>query len=123
MGSPYKTVALHTLGCKLNFAETSTIARNFVQNGYGQVDFNSSADIYVINSCSVTNNADKKTRKAIRQALRRSPFAIIVVVGCYAQLKAEEIAQIPGVNLVVGNEDKFNIHNLIEFADNFCKRL
>ena len=118
MGSPYKTVAFQTLGCKLNFAETSTLARFFIQNGYARVDYNSLADVYVINSCSVTKNADKKTRKAVRQALRRSPFSKIAVVGCYAQLKAEEIAKIPGVNIVVGTEEKFNIPFHLESDNN-----
>ena len=109
MGSPYKTVAFQTLGCKLNFAETSTLSRNFIRDGYARVDFNSSADIYVINSCSVTDNADKKTRKVVRQVLRRSPNAKIAVTGCYAQLKSDEIAQIPGVDIVLGINEKFDI--------------
>ena len=87
MGSPYKTIAFHTLGCKLNYAETSTIARNFISSGYAQVDFQDPADIYIINSCSVTQNADKKVRKMVRQTLNRSPSAQIAIVGCYAQLK------------------------------------
>ena len=114
MATPYKTVAFHTLGCKLNYAETSTLARNFNRYGYVQVNFQDSADIYVINSCSVTDNADKKARKAVRQALKRSPSAKIAIVGCYAQLKPEEIAQIPGVNIVAGTGEKFNLPHYIE---------
>ena len=114
MATPYKTVAFHTLGCKLNYTETSTLARHFTKYGYAQVDFQDPADVYVINSCSVTENADKKARKKIRQALKRSPSAKIAIVGCYAQLKPEEIIQIPGVNMVVGTEEKFNLPYHIE---------
>ena len=114
MATPYKTVAFHTLGCKLNYAETSTLARNFNRYGYVQVNFQDSADIYVINSCSVTNNADKKARKTVRQVLKRSPSAKIAIVGCYAQLKPEEIAQIPGVNIVAGTGEKFNLPHHIK---------
>jgi len=114
MSSPYKTVAFHTLGCKLNYAETSTLRRNFIKYGYAPINFQDSADVYVINSCSVTDNADKKARRSVRQILKRSPFAKIAIVGCYAQLKPEEIAQIPGVNIVVGTEEKFNLPHHIE---------
>ena len=114
MATPYKTVAFHTLGCKLNYTEASTLARNFNNYGYVQVDFQDSADIYVINSCSVTNNADKKARQAVRQVLKRSPSAKTAIVGCYAQLKPEEIAQIPGVNIVAGAGEKFNLPHHIE---------
>ncbi len=114
MATPYKTVAFHTLGCKLNYAEASTLARNFTRYGYAQVNFQDSADIYVINSCSVTDNADKKARKTVRQILKRSPSAKIAIVGCYAQLKPEEIAQIPGVNIVAGTREKFNLPYHIE---------
>ena len=116
MGSPYKTVAFHTLGCKLNYAETSTLARDFFNLGYAAVNFQDSADVYVINSCSVTDNANKKARKAVRQALKRSPCAKVAIVGCYAQLKPEEIAQIPGVTLVVGAEEKFNLSQHLEIS-------
>jgi len=104
-----KTIAYHTLGCKLNFAETSTIARNLEKEGYNKVKFDEAADIYLINTCSVTENADKETRTIVKRALRNSPDAKIVVVGCYAQLKPEEIASIEGVDLVVGTNDKFNL--------------
>jgi threonylcarbamoyladenosine tRNA methylthiotransferase MtaB len=114
MATPYKTVAFHTLGCKLNYAEASTLARNFNRYGYVQVNFQDSADIYVINSCSVTDNADKKARQAVRQVLKRSPSAKIAIVGCYAQLKPEEISQIPGVNIVAGTGEKFNLPHHIE---------
>ncbi len=104
-----KTIAYHTLGCKLNFAETSTIARNLEKEGYNKVKFEEAADIYLINTCSVTENADKETRTIVKRALRNSPNAKIVVTGCYAQLKPEEIASIEGVDLVVGTNDKFNL--------------
>ena len=114
MGSPYKTVAFQTLGCKLNFTETSTIARDFISRGYAQVDSNTSADLYVINTCSVTDNANKKARKAVRRALRKSPYAKIIVIGCYAQLNPDEIAKIPGVSIVVGAENKMNLLTFLQ---------
>ena len=114
MGSPYKTVAFQTLGCKLNFTETSTIARDFKSRGYAQVGSNDAADLYVINTCSVTDNANKKARKAVRRALRKSPYAKIAVIGCYAQLNPDEIIQIPGVSIVAGVEEKFNLAVHIE---------
>ena len=114
MSSPYKTVSLQTLGCKLNYTETSMISKEFLDNGYAIVDKNQSADIYVINTCSVTDNADRKARKAIRSCLRKSPEAKIAVIGCYAQLKPDEISKIPGVSIVLGAEKKFDIVNVIE---------
>ena len=114
MGSPYKTVAFQTLGCKLNFAETSTLARDFSSHGYAQVGIDQSADLYVINTCSVTDNANKKARKAVRRALRKSPQAKVAVIGCYAQLNPQEIADIPGVSIVAGAEDKFNLIEKME---------
>ena len=114
MSSPYKTIAFQTLGCKLNFAETSTLARDFIKYGYARVGFNSPADVYVINSCSVTENANRKARKAVRRALRKSPHAKIAVIGCYAQLNPNEIAEIPGVSIVAGAEEKFNLAEQIE---------
>ncbi len=104
-----KKVAFHTLGCKLNFSETSTISRNFKLKGFEVVGFNSEADIYVINTCSVTEQADKKCKQVIRKIQNRNPNAYIVVVGCYAQLKPKEIASNLGVDLVLGTKDKFNI--------------
>ncbi len=103
------TVSFHTLGCKLNFAETSTIGRLFAENGYAKVDFGQQADVVVINSCTVTAQADKKCRQAISKAVKTSPGAIIVVIGCFAELKATEIAAMEGVGLVLGNKDKFNV--------------
>ncbi len=114
MGSPYKTVAFQTLGCKLNFAETSTLARDFSFHGYAQVGIDHPADLYVINTCSVTDNANKKARKAVRRALRKSPQAKVAVIGCYAQLNPQEIADIPGVSIVAGAEDKFNLIEKME---------
>ena len=114
MSSPYKTVAFQTLGCKLNFAETSTLARDFSSHGYAQVGIDHPADLYVINTCSVTENANKKARKAVRLALRKSPQAKVAVIGCYAQLNPQEIADIPGVSIVAGAEDKFNLIEKIE---------
>jgi threonylcarbamoyladenosine tRNA methylthiotransferase MtaB len=112
-----RTVAFGTLGCKLNFSETSTIARSFTELGFKRVDFKEKADIYVINTCSVTDTADKKSRAVIRHAARLNPAAFIIVVGCYAQLNPDEIASIEGVDLVIGANDKFNIEKYIENLD------
>jgi threonylcarbamoyladenosine tRNA methylthiotransferase MtaB len=109
-----KKVSFYTLGCKLNFAETSTISRKFVENGYDRTEFGEPADVVVINTCSVTQLADKKCRQAISKAARTSPDAIVAVVGCYSQLKPEEIAKIDGVDLVLGANDKFKIIDHIE---------
>ena len=106
-------VAFHTLGCKLNFAETSTIARQFVDSGYERVPFNSEAEVYVINTCSVTENADKECKKIVQQALKQASDAFVCIVGCYAQLKPEEIAKIKGVDLVLGATEKFRIIDYI----------
>lgn len=113
MATP-KTVAFHTLGCKLNFSETSSIRRSFEDNGYSVVEFEDGADVYILNTCSVTDFADKKCRYEVRRALKFSPDARIVVVGCYAQLKPQEIAEIPGVDLVLGAAEKFNILKYID---------
>ena len=109
MGSPTKRVAFHTLGCKLNFSETSTISHEFIRYGFEKVDYRDRADIYVLNTCSVTENADKEARKIIRRFKRRNPQSSIAVIGCYAQLKPDEIAQIEGVDIVLGANEKFNI--------------
>ncbi len=108
-----KSVAFHTLGCKLNFAETSTIARQLLNEGFSKVSFDESADIYIINTCSVTDNADKECKTIVKRALHKNPEALICVIGCYAQLKPDEIAQIEGVDLVLGAKEKFNIHKYI----------
>ena len=108
-----KRVAFHTLGCKLNFSESSTLARQFSENGFERVAPESEADIYVINTCSVTDHADKKSRNIIRKTARKHPEALIVVTGCYAQLKAEEIAAMPEVDLVAGNGEKGRLFELI----------
>lgn len=113
-----KKVAFYTLGCKLNYSETSTISRLFETNGYEKVKFEEKADIYVINTCSVTENADKKCRKVVKEALKFSPNAFIAVIGCYAQLKPKEIAEIPGVDAVLGASEKFR---LIEILGTFEK--
>ena len=113
-----KTVAFHTLGCKLNYSETSSIGRLFEGAGYAEVPFKESADIYVINTCSVTDFADRKCRKTVRKALRNAPDAFVVVVGCYAQLKPDEIADIPGVDLVLGAAQKFRI---LDYVDDLSK--
>lgn len=104
-----KTVALHTLGCKLNFSETTALGRLLEQDGFTQKSFTDKADVYVINTCSVTDNADKECRQLVRRIQRKAPEAMVVVTGCYAQLKPAEIAAIPGVNLVLGAAEKFNI--------------
>lgn len=108
-----KKVAFHTLGCKLNFAETSTISRSFPEDKFERVPANSKADIYVINTCSVTDAADKKCRQVIKKFIDLSPEAFIAVVGCYAQLKPQEISTIPGVDLVLGTNEKFNISDYL----------
>ena len=109
-----KKVAFYTLGCKLNFAETSTIARSFEEDGYTRVDFEDPADIYVINTCSVTENADKQFKQIVRKALKTNPKAFLAAVGCYAQLKPEELASVDGVDLVLGAKEKFNITQYID---------
>ena len=109
MSTPTKRIAFHTLGCKLNYSETSTISRDLIHNGFEKVDYQDTADIYVINTCSVTDNADKEARKLIRQAKRSNPSANIAVIGCYAQLNPDQIADIDGVDIVIGAEEKFNL--------------
>lgn len=102
-------VAIHTLGCKLNFSESSTIVRQLENNGFTRVDFSEKADIYIINTCSVTDNADKKCRNTVKGVLKQNPQAYVVVIGCYAQLKPKEISNIPGVDMVLGAAEKFNM--------------
>lgn len=104
-----KKAAYHTLGCKLNFAETSTIARQLTANGYEKVSFEEPADVYVINTCSVTETADKECKLHVKRALKANPEGLVVIIGCYAQLKPEEISKIEGVDLVLGAKEKFNI--------------
>ncbi len=114
-----KKIAFHTLGCKLNYAETSTIARDFTRNDYEIVNFSDPADVYVLNTCTVTGNAERKCRKLIRQLRKRAPRAYVAVVGCYAQLRAEQIAAVPGVDLVLGSAEKFDLlHHLGEHPKN-----
>jgi len=102
-------VAIHTLGCKLNYSESSTIVRQLENNGFSRVDFSDEADIYIINTCSVTDNADKKCRTTVKSVLKQNPEAYVVVIGCYAQLKPKEISEIPGVDMVLGAAEKFNM--------------
>src|SRR5437899_5287001 len=104
-----RTVAFHTLGCKLNFSETSALSRQLENEGFVKRDFDDQADVYVINTCSVTDNADKECRQIVRRIQRRAPESLVVITGCYAQLKPQEIASIPGVDLVLGAAEKFNI--------------
>ncbi|MFA7379754.1 MAG: tRNA (N(6)-L-threonylcarbamoyladenosine(37)-C(2))-methylthiotransferase MtaB [Bacteroidia bacterium] len=104
-----QTVSFYTLGCKLNFSETSTIARQLDEHGFQKINFEQGADVYVINTCSVTDNADKKCRKVVKEALKFNPSAFVAIVGCYAQLKPQEIAGIPGVDVVLGAAEKFNL--------------
>ncbi|MFM8242722.1 MAG: tRNA (N(6)-L-threonylcarbamoyladenosine(37)-C(2))-methylthiotransferase MtaB [Crocinitomicaceae bacterium] len=113
----FKKVAFYTLGCKLNFSETSTISRLFEDSGIAKVDFEEVPDIYVINTCSVTENADKKCKQLVKRAKKINPEAFVAIVGCYAQLKPEEIGKIPGVNLVLGANEKFNILDYIDKHD------
>ena len=108
-----KKVAFYTLGCKLNFSETSTIARNFVSEGFERVDFEEAADVYVINTCSVTDNADKRFKTIVKNALKKNDDAFLIAVGCYAQLKPEELAAVDGVDLVLGATEKFNVTSYI----------
>ena len=109
MSTPTKRIAFQTLGCKLNFSETATISRDFIRHGFEKVDYRDEADIYVLNTCSVTENADKEARKLIRSFKKRNPTSSIAVIGCYAQLSPNEIATIDGVDLVLGTEEKFNL--------------
>lgn len=104
-----KTVAFHTLGCKLNFSETSTLSRMLENEGFEKTAFENVADVYVINTCSVTDNADKECRQLVRRIQRKSPESLVVITGCYAQLKPKEIAAIPGVDMVLGAAEKFNL--------------
>jgi|UniRef100_A0A7V2ZKW8 threonylcarbamoyladenosine tRNA methylthiotransferase MtaB len=114
-----KTVSLHTLGCKLNFSETSTIGKEFLKNGYSIVDFDTKADVYVFNTCTVTENAEKECRQLVRKALRNNPDAFVIVTGCYAQLRPDEIAKIEGVDAVLGSNEKFRIFSIL---DDFRKK-
>jgi threonylcarbamoyladenosine tRNA methylthiotransferase MtaB len=114
-----KTVALHTLGCKLNFAETSTIGRQFLRRGFEVVDHDQPADVFVLNTCSVTERADRECRQLVRRALRRSPSAYVIVIGCYAQLQPGELAAIDGVDLVLGASERFHI---FDYAAEFVKQ-
>ncbi|MDX1768191.1 MAG: tRNA (N(6)-L-threonylcarbamoyladenosine(37)-C(2))-methylthiotransferase MtaB [Arenibacter troitsensis] len=108
-----KKVAFYTLGCKLNFSETSTIARDLVEEGFERVDFSENADMYVINTCSVTENADKRFKSIVRQAQKNNPNAFVAAIGCYAQLKPEELAAVDGVDLVLGATEKFKIADYV----------
>jgi len=118
-----KTVAYYTLGCKLNFSETSSIAAGLEENGYRKVSFEQGADVYVINTCSVTDHADRKCKKIVQQALKHNNQAFIAIIGCYAQLKPEEIARIPGVDVVLGAAEKFNISQYINTAGKLEKAI
>ena len=113
-----KKVAFYTLGCKLNYSETSTIGRLFNDAGFETVNFTDAADVYIINTCSVTENADKKCRKVVKEALKHSPNAYVTIVGCYAQLKPQEISEIEGVDMVLGAAEKFRI---VEFISDLTK--
>jgi threonylcarbamoyladenosine tRNA methylthiotransferase MtaB len=118
-----RRVAVHTLGCKLNFAETSTIAGQFREQGYEIVGIDDRADVCVINTCSVTDRADRECRQMVRRALRHSPSAYVIVTGCYAQLRPAEIAGIPGVDLVLGTKEKFEIFQHAEgYSKSECTR-
>jgi len=114
-----KKVALHTLGCKLNYSETSSVGKQFLDRGYQITDFDETADIYMLNTCTVTESAEKECRQFIRRALRKNPEAFIIVTGCYAQLRPEQIAAIDGVDAVLGSNEKFKLFSIL---DNFDKR-
>src|SRR5258706_10443683 len=104
-----RTVAFHTLGCKLNFSETSSLSRLLENEGFEKKEFDDKADIYIINTCSVTDNADKECRQIVRRIRRKAPESLVVITGCYSQLKPREISSIPGGSLVLGASEKFNI--------------
>jgi threonylcarbamoyladenosine tRNA methylthiotransferase MtaB len=112
-----RTFAMHTLGCKLNFSESSAIAKKLADEGFTKVAFKEKADVYIINTCSVTNEADKECRMIVRNTLNQAPGAFIAVIGCYAQLKPEEISKIEGVDIVLGASEKFNIANYLQHLD------
>lgn len=114
-----KKVAFYTLGCKLNYSETSTISRMFEEKGYKKVDFSDTPDIFIINTCSVTENADKKCHKVVREARSISPDGYVAIIGCYAQLKPKEISEIPGVDAVLGAAEKFR---LVDLLDGFVRK-
>src|SRR6478609_4519493 len=109
-----RSIAFHTLGCKLNFSETSTLSRQLEKEGFLKKEFEDVADVYVINTCSVTDNADKECRQLVRRIQRKAPESLVVITGCYAQLKPKEIAEIPGIDLVLGAAEKFNISSHIK---------
>ena len=115
--SAKKKVAFHTLGCKLNFTETSTIARSFIDNGFELTDFSKKADFYVINTCSVTDNADKKFKNVLNRAKKKNPNAFNIVIGCYAQLRPKSISEISGVDLVLGANEKFSVVDYLDILD------
>ena len=117
MSTEYKKIAFHTMGCKLNFSETSMISKDFTSRGFEKVHYKDYADFYVLNTCSVTGNADKEARKLIRQAKRVNPNSKVAVIGCYAQLNPKEISNIKGVDLVIGSEKKFNLLNELDSID------
>src|SRR5690606_15698382 len=112
-----KSVAFHTLGCKLNFSETSSLSRSLEAEGFIKTNFEDIADVYVINTCSVTENADKECRQIVRKIQRKAPESMVVITGCYAQLKPKEIAEIEGVDLVLGAAEKFNLAKHIKDYD------
>ena len=113
-----KTVAFYTLGCKLNFSESSTISRQLNEIGFTKTEFNNGADMYIINTCSVTENANKECRRLIRKAKKISPYSFVVITGCFAQLKPKSISEMEGVDMVLGANDKFNLPNLLQNLDN-----
>ena len=117
MSTEYKKIAFHTMGCKLNFSETSMISKDFIKRGFKKVGYKDFADFYVLNTCSVTDNADKEARKLIRQAKRINPNSKVAVIGCYAQLNPDEISDIKGVDLIIGSEKKFNLLNELDSID------
>ena len=110
-------VAFKTLGCKLNYSETSSISREFVKKGFQKVSFNESSDIYIINTCSVTQNADKEFKYLVNKVKKKNPKSSVVAIGCYAQLKPKKISQISGVDLVIGADKKFDVLNYINLSN------
>ena len=117
------SIAFYTLGCKLNFSETSTIGRQAKKEGFEVIDFSESADIYVINTCSVTENADKKCKRVVKDAKKNNPESSVVVIGCYAQLKPKEIIDIEGVDMVLGAAEKFNLMEHLQSIQKEAKQV
>ena len=122
MSTQTRSIAFHTLGCKLNFSETATISRDFSERGYTVVNEKESADIYVVNTCTVTENADRECRKIVRQMKRRNPDALVAMIGCYTQLKPDEVADSTGADIILGTGEKFQLMDILESSEKFVEQ-